>query len=571
MARDESITGAVASRSLPMVALSVVIAFLVVPVSESPYAWIALHSLVAFLAIIATATAIIRNLHSSSLGNWLFSAGLFFIVFRHLAAAIEDFIVVYGAGILEVGEEVLAIPLESVTIGLLFLASEIAYRRPTRLSNRTYAIICAGAVVISFYAYLVLYSWVFFQLDIGTALTITEGVGIIAIGVFLASGLLALHDKQTRTRVEVARHLTIYLLLGVVCIALLLSLLYPSSLWTTAPCLQVIVLFQIIVTVVLPIVSGMQLRLRSAYTFIFIVAVIALLPFVFVLIGEALLPGVRFYSIEVFLLAHIGAAILSGGMAILLYAYSKRQLSQVHFPLIFLFASWTTVEIGLIVTTLVRLPITLNQTLVPYVTGGFASLFLLMWIIRRLRQPREATKPQRLLLKSCLGIAAIVGIIWVGEIMQLSLHSVTTAVVGNPLDRIILMSFNLVLMFLFTFTAFLMLERFRSRITVETLALGFLTLWILPSLIRSITRQWTVGWWVGEFLLLAGLLFGPVILGIAYLDVLGRADDLRRQASLYADLLIHDIGNFHQIIQSSIDITKFPIHTLLRRIYVIAS
>jgi signal transduction histidine kinase len=283
------------------------------------------------------------------------------------------------------------------------------------------------------------------------------------------------------------------------------------------------------------------------------IATLILMPFFLVLFGEWLIPGVRFYSFEVYLVAHIGATILSCGMVILLYSYSKRQSLQLHYLLLSLYASWTVVELGLIFASLVRLPITLNQTLVPYVTGSFASIILLAMIVRQLRQPQIIIRDSRWWWV-WIGAAVIGGLILLGEVLQFSLHSATTSASGNPLDRMFLMGFTIVIMFLFTLVGFLMLEHFQSRVTVEQLALGYLALWILPSLLKSITRQWTLGWWVGEFLLLTGLLSGPVILGMAYLQVLGRAESMRRYASLYSDLLIHDIGNFHQIIQSSIDL-----------------
>ncbi len=554
MAWRESITGSVAVRLFPLIAVSSIMAFVVVPVSDSPYAWIAFHALTAFLATIASAVAITRNREFSSLSNWLQFAGFFFIVMRHIASAIEGFLVVYGAGILEGGNEILAIPLELAVLGGLFLVSEIANRRPVTISHRNALVLSAVAVLASFFLYAFL--WVFFQLDVGNAARISLDLSIIAMVLLLGAGALALHHKKHRTTSEVARVLTIYWLYGLASFAILFSFLYPSLFWINAPTLQVITLIQISMTVALPTVERMQLRLRSTYTFIAMIGIIALLPFLFILVGEELLPGVRFYSFEVFLLSHTGAAILSGGIAILLYAFSRRQPLRLHYPLIFLFTSWTTIEIGLIVASLTRLPITINQTLVPYITGSFASFFLLGWMVFELRRPQDIPKPQQLRLWSIIAIAGLVVIITFGERLQLFLQSASTTVSGNPTDRIILMWFNIVLMFLFTLTGFLMLERFKTRITVESISFGYLTLWILPSLLKSITLQWTLGWWIGEFFLLAGLLFGPVILGIAYLQVLGRAETLRRQASLYSDLLIHDIGNFHQIIQGSLDLLE---------------
>ncbi len=558
MASEEPIVGPVAFRLLPAIVASLLVAFFVERVIESPYAWITFDALVAFLATIAAAVSAYRSRQFPTWSNRLFDAGLMFIIWRHLSSAIEGFLLVYGAGILESRELFPEGLIEIALIGVIFLASEVAnLRSQRRLSQRTQVFFSVVVLVGLLILHMLLIYWILLQLEPWFVWVTGIGFGTIGLGAFLAAGVLSLRASGARTRSDVARYLTIYLLYGLVCVVLLLATVYPFPLWSIAFTFQVTALIFVIIAVMFPIVNRLHLNRRTTNVFILIIAILILLPFFFVLIGQWLIPSVRFYSFEVFLLSHIGAAILSGGMVILLYAYSQRQPLRIHSPLLSLYATWTVVEFCLIVASLARVPITINQTLVPYVTGCFVSIILLAIVVRQLRQPQTMQKATRWRVWIWYVAAVILTIILGGEILQLSLHSTTpSAVVGNPLDRMILMGFNIVLMFLFTLVGFLMLERFQSRITVEMLAVGYLALWILPSLLRSITLQWTLGWWVGEFLLLSGLLFGPVILGIAYLEVLKQADSLRRQASLYSDLLIHDIGNYHQIIQSSIDLLE---------------
>ncbi|MFX1607084.1 MAG: sensor histidine kinase, partial [Promethearchaeota archaeon] len=83
---------------------------------------------------------------------------------------------------------------------------------------------------------------------------------------------------------------------------------------------------------------------------------------------------------------------------------------------------------------------------------------------------------------------------------------------------------------------------------------GFLSLWIIRNILKAVFEEWSIGWWAAELLLLVGLVLGPVVLGVMYLTSMFEAESLQRKATVYADLLGHDITNYLQAIQVALGI-----------------
>jgi signal transduction histidine kinase len=111
-------------------------------------------------------------------------------------------------------------------------------------------------------------------------------------------------------------------------------------------------------------------------------------------------------------------------------------------------------------------------------------------------------------------------------------------------------------MFAFVYHSSVQIKDGRGKVTVDVLTTGFLALWIIPSMIKSIFEEWTLGWWTAEIILLLAVLFGPAILGFLYLRELGRTTETQKRATLFADLLLHDISNYHQALAFSIGLLE---------------
>jgi signal transduction histidine kinase len=101
-------------------------------------------------------------------------------------------------------------------------------------------------------------------------------------------------------------------------------------------------------------------------------------------------------------------------------------------------------------------------------------------------------------------------------------------------------------MFTFTYLAFLQAEKYKRWRSIEGYSVGILAIWIIPNYLKGNFDDWVLGWWAAEVFLLIGLLLGPALIGVLYLQEMFRSDDSRRRATLYSDILAHDISNLHQ-------------------------
>jgi signal transduction histidine kinase len=118
------------------------------------------------------------------------------------------------------------------------------------------------------------------------------------------------------------------------------------------------------------------------------------------------------------------------------------------------------------------------------------------------------------------------------------------------------MSLSFLNVFWFTILGYFYLQESRGEITIEILGLSFLMLWIIPGILKSIFQMWESGWWAAEYLLLGGLMIAPIIFGIAYLRAMRTAEEVEKRATLYADILAHDISNYHQAILTSLELME---------------
>jgi signal transduction histidine kinase len=111
-------------------------------------------------------------------------------------------------------------------------------------------------------------------------------------------------------------------------------------------------------------------------------------------------------------------------------------------------------------------------------------------------------------------------------------------------------------MFEFSYFIVYLSRKSGGGMTVEVLLTGFLSLWILPNLLKANFLDWTAGWYSAEYILLIALLFGPAVLGMLYLREMGKTQTAHHRARVYSDLLVHDISNHHQAILISLGLLE---------------
>jgi signal transduction histidine kinase len=107
---------------------------------------------------------------------------------------------------------------------------------------------------------------------------------------------------------------------------------------------------------------------------------------------------------------------------------------------------------------------------------------------------------------------------------------------------------NVLVMFSLVYLALTFLAESKGRMSAEAMSVGFLNVLIVPTILKGNYPDFTSGWWAAEVFLLFAFLFGPALLGSLYVRELARAESSQSRATLFADLLVHDISNYHQAI-----------------------
>ncbi len=338
-------------------------------------------------------------------------------------------------------------------------------------------------------------------------------------------------------------------------VMLLISFLSYERIWSLAMNLEVFALLGVSISVAGKRDSNYQLDKKQAFLMPVITSAPALIAFTTALTVEFLTPNLQVVDLGAYLISHICAASLSATIAVMLFLYTKTKPSWNLYPLLILYAIWMMVEIQLILFWRGPTSIVLGESMVPYAVGSIAALICLYNSIRyTYKQPESIySNPKRRILSS---IILFTSAMWSAEILTSFLDANIIGFDHQLIARSILISVNLIAMFGFVLITFLTVRKTNSFLTIESFSSTFLSLWIIPNLLKGIYRDWYVGWWIAEIILLVGLIIGPAILAKLYLDSMVRSAESKEKATLYSDILIHDITNMHQAILVALSIIE---------------
>jgi signal transduction histidine kinase len=271
-----------------------------------------------------------------------------------------------------------------------------------------------------------------------------------------------------------------------------------------------------------------------------------------------LFPVFRLVDVPAYLLSHLAVAAISAVMAFLIFAYSRRKPMAFHYSLILVFLFWAAVEIFIVLFTDVDVLITHGESVVPYIVGSLVYLIALTIGIYRISNPPKTWTARARVVFLSVRFAGLILILFLGMWLEQLLYTLDPSIVHNPSGRSALLSINLIAMFVVAHLTFRLATEQGSWRTLEVYSVGFLSLWIAAHILKGIYLDWQAGWWAAEFILLIGLLVGPGAVGSLYLGEMIRAEESQRRATLYSDILVHDISNLHQAILVSLGLLDEP-------------
>ncbi len=525
-------------------------------VSYTPETRVSVHSLMAFWISIPAALVLLAYQKQKLRSNILMISAFVFSIVVHTVHAAENMLILSEPFVERVLSDTVADLIELALFSVLISAAMFCSIR--QVSSEEQKLITSRVILTIFlFMPILIYTAVWFgipYLTQGQIVSMSYVIGMIAVVGFLISSILIIRIRHDSLPVDSGYLVTAIILLGVASIVCMLSLPDPSLNWEFAETLQMAAFLLICLSLGVSFLKKSGYRRRAAYGFVIGLILMAYLPFLLTIVFESLTLIIILEPLNylAYSIIHIGAASLSGTMAILLYMYPKKKTAWNHVPLILIFSLWTVVSVLLVFMFAVPSVTLRGEPTTPVVVGSAITLALLVVAIRWTTYPRVSRNPSP--MNYAIYTSLFIILVVLAEVVNQVTLNMYTELESSLYGASLILGTNLVIMFTFTYLIFLLSKDSRGIPPVEMYIVFFLGMWILPNILKSYYSTWTTGWWVSEILLFVGLLASPPLLIWLYVRAMKDVQASHHRASLYADLLMHDVSNYNQMVMTTLEL-----------------
>ncbi|MFW9975934.1 MAG: hypothetical protein ACFFDQ_11745 [Candidatus Thorarchaeota archaeon] len=523
-------------------------------VSYTPATRLGVHAMMAFWIAIPAALSVLAYQRKQVRAYIMLMSALMFPMFVHIGSAAKNLFFLGDATVERVPIDIIGDLFELTMLAVLFVSTYICAIKQSSQANSS--ISDNIFIVILILLPLILFGavWLFVLNYLTPVLLdgISWVLGSITLICFVTVLLLIPRFRSYGFPFDSGYLASSLLLFSISVLSLLYSLPDPIMNWEFAESLQMAGYLLLALCLGVPFLRGEGYKRKSAYGIIIGRILIAYLPFVIEtleLFGQIDVLNLLAYSI-----IHLGAATLSIMMAILLYAYPKKKTSWSHYPLILVFGMWAGIAIVLVFSLVFPFLTPRGEPITPITVGSLLTVGLLYLTILWTKKPPLERGKSPSVYQLLLILVGLVATVVAGEIINQIVLTFSPLQEYNPLGSTLIVSSNLFIMFAFAYIIFLLAEGSKGRSPVELYVTFFLSMWILPNILKAYYPTWTPGWWVSEILLFAGLLAGPPILIWMYVKSMQEVEDSHKRANMYADLLMHDVSNYNQMMMMSLEL-----------------
>ncbi|MFX1368678.1 MAG: sensor histidine kinase [Promethearchaeota archaeon] len=510
---------------------------------------VALNALLGFLSTTASALMYSHFRDSKLLSHAIILAGLLAFSVIQIGGAIT---LLFDATLvlIRTPSRTVSDIIEIALLGIALFGS--IYAKEHNLERR----VPIGFAWILTFVFLAIYGFLFIQFLINlpesALIVLGYAIGILSEAIFiivlLQSPRIPIDFGETERSLLYASFGLLFLSV----IPLMLSLSFLIQLWAVSLTLLGFGFLPLMLALSIPQQRSIGMTERQAMMFPIGLSLLAIIPFLVAILVQMLFPVFRLEDIPAYLLSHLGVAAISGVMAFLIFAYSRRDPMGIHYSLILVFLFWSIAEIFIVFFSDAEALLAHGESVVPYIIGSMVYVIALLRSQRWISDlPEKWTSGNRAFYLASR-LAVVISILFIGIWLEQVLTASYPALQGNPLGKSVLLSINLFAMFVVAYLTFRLAMKQGSWTTIEVYSVGFLSLWVAAHILKGIYSDWQAGWWAGEFILLVGLLLGPGAVGSLYLREMIRAKESQRRATLYSDILVHDISNLHQAILVSL-------------------
>lgn len=496
------------------------------------------YSLLSYLAMMCSAYILVDYRIRDETEQTVFHAALFYVSIVSMVKAAR---ILLGGPFPSLAYELLVMLLDLCIFGVILLISVLRRRSggPRRRVLEVLVLVFSG-LLAQFVGFVLLS-------NVGEAAAPVIGtlMGVFAAATVSGSGVLWLRHGGEERMFDTNMLVVGFLVYGVSWIPLVISLYQPSIIWTLTFSLRGVGLVFLVMSTALPFLQQSGTTRNVAYAGALGLQAVAILPLFITETVSGFFSEGAMLGIGVHIIVHLGAAILAVFIAVVTAFYNAQRFEIRRYPLIAAFLVWGCLDAYQVVIAIIPGLGLSTASITPYASAVFVTLLLLPLSIRWANsEPTSWIVSNRHLIP----VAAILGLflgIWVGE----TYRSVVLTLPTFPYARILILASTVFIMFAFVYSLSLSLRASKGRPSVDLLSIGFLLPWIVPTLIRASYGEMSLGWGIADLLLLMTMLVSPVVLGAIYLEEMKHAEEQKKRAQLYADLLVHDITNYHQALE----------------------
>ncbi len=549
--KEQSIIGSVIWRVVLAILLVSSLFFLFNPLWTLSSVRVGVHTILAFLAFLGAATICYDLIKDSMIWKYILLSVFMFAAIVNFMAALWHLSPVYY---IEEIVENLADLVETLILGLLFLGAVIPFKRTkSKINYKTGIGLLSLLTIFSLLSYGTIH---FLLIPFLTLInTPATGIGLGLSNLIITAIILILTSRtpETLQQFDKVTFVTGISLIGISSLFLLFSYLQPINFLFASVMIRAALMYSLFMAVALPVQSEMGINRQRAYLNAAVLAFLTVVPYFLTVSIVSIIPFYLLFPEQgVYLITHLIVAILASIIVRLLWRYTTQQPHWHRYPMILAFLAIAIVESTIFILS-PWVEITGEYTLL-FVIAGIMMVACLIQALRWIYHPPTQHKHSNMIWWlagiSFIMLLVILGSVW----LQSTLHTLFFWINLQIIFRGILLGVCFVSIFLLTFLFIIFLKVSNGRITMSIIVLGTLTLWVTGNMVRINFVEWSAGWWIAQFLILFGFILGPGTLGRLYLSSLEHSESERKRATLYADILIHDLRNYHTVIQSSLDL-----------------
>ncbi len=549
--KEQSILGQIIWRVLVVLLTIFGLYFILIPIWNVGTVQVGLHTLLAFLAIIGVGVVSFDIRRKNVTWKFILMSVFLFTAIVNFVTAIWHLYPAYYTSELY---EITADLIEMMLLGLIILGAMI----PTKFTQSEMEV-KRGLVFLSLLTFgsLLIYGVLYyFLLPIALffdPLLPGMGFGVICIAIFIVSFIILARQSKILHRYSAVFFISGLIIMMSSIAGLIISYVIPFSLLAASIMLRAAMMYFFFVSVAIPVQKEIEITEDRAHLFGSLLALLALIPYALTLLLVAFVPITLIFPEQgIYTLTHVIVAFLAAIIVRLLWLFTKQQPHWHRYPLIMAFVSLTIVE-SIIVFLSPWVEVSGEYTLL-YVLAGLLVVFwlylTLRWIYNTPTRMKHESMIRWIVYISTLMTIIILAGVW----LQNYLFLVLPLTIIQLLFRSILLAVCLIGTSFLAYLFIIFIQMSKGKPTMGFIVLGTLALWLIANIIRVNFIDWTAGWWVAQFLVLFGFMLGPSILGRLYLTALEQSERERKRATLYADILIHDLRNYHTVIQTSLDL-----------------